>query len=160
MKKTAILVMTVIMLICITGCGAKRDPKYIGKWEAENMTLNGETTDKFVGIPIGALFRFEISDNGSVLWQSAVDNKIIQNANTGKEIKWKEKEENILLFTVKDLNGNDPDETMNLYYSDGKLSIIEGGSSINLIKVEKFTEIDPEALNSAASVIQNFGITQ
>ncbi|MBO7475175.1 MAG: hypothetical protein J6U00_14460 [Ruminococcus sp.] len=161
MKRTVTLVLTMaFMALSLCCCGAKRDPKYIGKWEATSMTVNGNAMDNFVGVPIGALFRFEIFENGKVTWQSPVDNKILQNANSDKEITWKEKEENILQFKVKDLTGNNADEMMTLYYRDEMLVIEGEGSSIDIKKVEEFTEIDPDALNSAASVIQNFGVTQ
>lgn len=159
-KMITIAFAAVLMLICVVSCGEKRDPKYIGKWEATGITVNGETTESFLGIPIGALFRFEIWDNGKVTWQSAVDNKVIQNANQDTEIKWKEIEADVLQFTVKDLTGKNETQTMTLKYSDGNLVVAESGSSINLAKVEEFTEIDPDALNAAASVVQNFGITQ
>ena len=161
MKKTITLILAaVLMLIFTVSCGEKRDPKYIGKWEATGITVNGETTESFLGIPIGALFRFEIEDNGKVTWQSAVDNKVIQNANEDTEIKWKETETDVLQFTVKDLTGKNETQTMSLKYNDGNLIIEENGSSLNIAKVEEFTEIDPDALNAAASVVQNFGITQ
>ena len=49
---------------------------------------------------------------------------------------------------------------MNLNYRDDMLVIEEGSSAIYLKKVDEFTKIDSEALNSAASAIQNFGITE
>lgn len=161
MKRTITLALAaILMLVCTVSCGEKRDPKYIGKWEATGLTVNGETTESFLGVPIGALFRFEIEDNGKVTWMSAVDNKVIQNANQDTEIKWKETETDVLQFTVKDLTGKNETQTMSLKYSDGNLFIEESGASLNIAKVEEFTEIDPDALNAAASVVQNFGITQ
>ncbi|WP_295084936.1 hypothetical protein [Ruminococcus sp.] len=161
MKKSIMFALAaLLMLISIVSCGEKRDPKYIGKWEATGLTVNGETTEQFLGIPLGALFRFEIEDNGKVTWKSAVNNDIINNANENTEIKWKEIEADVLQFTVKDLTGKNEPETMNLKYRDGKLVVEENGSSIDLAKVDEFSEIDSDALNAAASAIQNFGITQ
>lgn len=159
-KKITIAVTVIVMMLAFVGCGEKYDAKYVGKWEATGIKINGETTDNFLGVPIGALFRFELSDRGVVTWKSAVDNEIIQNANDETEIKWKETAENTIQFTVKDLNKKNPDETMVLLYRDDKLVIEEEGSSIELKKVDEFTEIDTAALNSAASAIQNFGVTQ
>ena len=159
-KKITIAVTVIVMMLAFVGCGEKYGAKYVGKWEATGIKINGETTDNFLGVPIGALFRFELSDRGVVTWKSAVDNEIIQNANDETEIKWKETAENTIQFTVKDLNKKNPDETMVLLYRDDKLVIEEEGSSIELKKVDEFTEIDTAALNSAASAIQNFGVTQ
>ncbi len=116
--------------------------------------------EKFLGVPLGALFRFEIEDNGKVIWKSAVNNDVINNANENTEIRWKETETDVLQFTVKDLTGKNDPETMIMKYKDGKLVVEENGSSIELVKVDEFTEIDPDDLNAAASAIQNFGITQ
>lgn len=156
----SLTLVAILMLICLVSCGEKRDPKYIGKWEATGLTVNGETMEKFLGVPLGALFRFEIEDNGKVIWKSAVNNDIINNANENTEIRWKETETDVLQFTVKDLTGKNDPETMIMKYKDGKLVVEENGSSIELVKVDEFTEIDPDDLNAAASAIQNFGITQ
>ena len=89
-----------------------------------------------------------------------MDNKIIQNANEDTEITWEETEPDVIQFTVKDKTGKTDTETMSLHYRDGKLVIEENSSAINIKKVDEFTEVDPDALNAAASAIQNFGITQ
>ena len=156
----ALALAAVMMLVFAVGCGKKRDPKYVGKWEATDLTVNGQSEESFLGIPIGALFRFEIDDKGKVIWSSAVDNKIIQNANEDTEITWEETEPDVIQFTVKDKTGKTDTETMSLHYRDGKLVIEENSSAINIKKVDEFTEVDPDALNAAASAIQNFGITQ
>ncbi|MBR1433448.1 hypothetical protein, partial [Ruminococcus sp.] len=59
-----------------------------------------------------------------------------------------------------DLTGKDPDNTMDMIYRDGMLVIEEEGSYINMKKVDEFTEINPDDINAAAGVIQNFGITE
>jgi hypothetical protein len=151
--------MALMLAMCLVGCG-KRDPKYFGKWEGSSMTLDGTTSDKVMGVPIAALFRFEIYDDGKVKWQSAVDNNIIQNAKSGMDVTWKEVKENRIEIKVSDRSGKSDAQTMNLNYRDDMLVIEEGGSAIYLKKVDEFTEIDPNALNSAASAIQNFGITE
>ena len=158
-KKMTAAAVLLVRLLTLMGCGEKYDPKYVGKWEATGITVNGETTDNFVGVPLAALFRFELSDKGVVTWRSAVDHQVIQNANSDTDIRWKETGENTIQITVKDLNKKNPDETMVLYYRNNDLIIEENGSSIGLRKVDEFTEIDPDVLNSAASAIQNFGIT-
>ena len=159
MRRIISLAFAAFMLaMCLVGCG-KRDPKYVGKWEASSMTLNGETSEQVMGVPISALFRFEVYDNGKVTWRSAVDNNIIQNANATMDITWKETKENRIEFKVTDLSGKTDTQTMNLNYHDDMLVIEESGSAIYLKKVDEFTKIDPQALNSAASAIQNFGIT-
>jgi hypothetical protein len=150
----------VMMLVCMVSCGKERDPKYIGKWEAADLTVNGKSESNFLGVPIGALFRFEMDDKGKVTWKSAIDNKVIQNANNNTEITWEETEPDVIEFTVKDTTGKNDTSTMTLHYRDGKLVIEENSSAININKVEEFTEVDAEALNAAASVVQNFGITQ
>ena len=48
---------------------------------------------------------------------------------------------------------------MDMKYRDGMLVIEEEGSYINITKVDEFTEINPDDINAAAGVIQNFGIT-
>lgn len=66
MKRIITLAITALMLaMCLVSCG-KRDPKYFGKWEGASMTLDGKTSDKVMGVPIAALFRFEIYDDGKV----------------------------------------------------------------------------------------------
>ena len=159
MKRIISVVLAAVMLsLCLVGCG-KRDPKYVGKWEALKMQLDGETMEAVMGVPLSALFRFEVSDNGKVTWRSAVDNNIIQNAKSNMDITWKETEKNKIEFKVTDLSGKTETQTMNLHYRDEMLVIEENGSAIYLKKVDEFTQIDPEALNSAASAIQNFGLS-
>ena len=159
MRRIMSLVIAAVMLsLCLAGCG-KRDPKYIGKWEAQKMELGDETMENVMGVPIGALFRFEVSDNGKVTWRSAVDNNVIQNARSNMDITWKETDENKIEFKVTDRSGESDTQTMNLHYRDDMLVIEESGSAIYLAKVDEFTQIDPELLNSAASAIQNFGIS-
>jgi len=147
-----------ILMCCVIGCGAKRDPKYIGKWEATEMMMDGTSYKDMMGVPLSALFSFEIKKDGKVEWRSAVNNQIIQNANENLDITWKETEDNVIEIRVSDLTDKKPDNTMDLTYRDGKLVIEEEGSYINISKVDEFTEIDPDALNAAAGVIQNFGI--
>lgn len=148
----------VMMLCCLTGCGSKRDPKYIGKWEADQLTFSDVTSSEFLGVPISALFRFDISKDGKVEWKSPIDNPVIQNANEDTEIKWKEISENKLQFTVYDLTGKNDPETMELVYRDGKLCIEEDTISITLGKVDEFTPVDTDKLNNAAHAIQDYGI--
>ena len=160
MKRIIALVLAaVMMLVFAVGCGKKRDPKYVGKWEADYMNANG-TKYENVMLPIGALFRFELTKDGKVMWHSAVDNVIIENANDDKEMTWEETEENKMKIEVKYLNDKTNSLTMDVTYVDGSLIIGSEGSEIHLNKVDEFTEVDPDALNAAASAIQNFGITQ
>ena len=160
MRRIISLAFAAFMLaMCLVSCG-KRDPKYIGKWEASSMTLDGKTSEQIMGVPISALFRFEVSDDGKVTWHSAVDNNIIQNANSDMDITWKEVKDDRIEFKVTDRTGKSDTQTMNLNYRDDMLVIEEGSSAIYLKKVDEFTKIDSEALNSAASAIQNFGITE
>lgn len=76
------------------------------------------------------------------------------------DVTWKEVKENRIEIKVSDRSGKSETQTMNLNYRDDMLVIEESGSAIYLKKVDEFTEIDPNALNSAASAIQNFGITE
>ena len=161
MKKIIALTLSAIVLMCcLAGCGAKRDPKYYGKWEATRLEASGESIDNFMGIPVGAIFRFEINEDGKVVWNSAVDNSVIQNANNDLDIRWKETEENRIQFKVTDLSGKPDTQTMEFVYRDRELVVEENDSAIYLSKVDEFTEIDTDLLNIAASAIQNFGITQ
>lgn len=161
MKKVLVFTLSALMLICcLAGCGAKRDPKYHGKWEADYMTMEGTKITDMLGIPLSALFRFEIGSDGKVKWVSAVDNNIIQNANSNMDITWKETKTDVIQFKVTDITGNADTETMDLHYRDGMLVIEADGSAIYLKKVDEFTPIDADMLNSAASAIQNFGIGQ
>lgn len=147
------------IICCLAGCGAKRDPKYCGKWEADYMKVDGQKYEEIM-LPVGALFRFEMTKDGKVTWKSAVDSPILQNANEDKDMIWKETGENQIEIRVTDLSGKTDTQTIDLSYVDGSLVIGESGSEIHLNKVDEFTEIDPYLINSAASAIQNFGITQ
>lgn len=161
MKKMIAFTLSALMLICcLAGCGAKRDPKYYGKWEADYMSMEGTNITNMLGVPLSALFRFEIDGGGKVTWVSAVDNNIIQNANSNRDITWKETKTDVIEFKVTDITGKEDTETMELHYRDGKLVIEADGSAIYLKKVDEFTPIDADLLNSAASAIQNFGITE
>jgi hypothetical protein len=112
-----------------------------------------------LGMPLSALFRYEIKDGGKANWVSAINNDVIQyGANT--DITWREKEPNIIELKVADLDGKEATQTMNLHYRDGMLAIEENGTAIYLKKVDEFTPIDTDALNAAAGAIQNFGINQ
>ena len=160
MKKIIAFTLSAIALLCcLAGCGAKRDPKYYGKWEADYMTIDGKKYEDLM-LPVGALFRFELSKEGKVTWNSAVNNAIIQNANEDKDIIWKGIDENRIEIRVTDLNGKEDTQTMELAYVDEALVIDMDSSQIHLVKVDEFSEIDPYLLNSAASAIQNFGITE
>ena len=160
MKRIIAFTLSAIALICcLAGCGAKRDPKYCGKWEADYMKVDGQKYEEIM-LPVGALFRFEMTKDGKVTWKSAVDSPILQNANEDKDMIWKEIGENQIEIRVTDLSGKTDTQTIELSYVDGSLVIGESGSEIHLNKVDEFTEIDPYLINSAASAIQNFGITQ
>lgn len=158
MKKILTFTLIAFMLICcLTGCG-KRDPKYIGKWEASYMIISGQKYENMLGLPISAVFRFEIKGDGKLEWKSAVDNTIIENANDDTDITWKEKEKDVIQVKVSDRKGKEKSRTMDIKYIDDMLVIESDDSSINLVKVDEFTPIDTDALNAAAGVIQNFGV--
>ncbi|MBQ6250660.1 hypothetical protein [Ruminococcus sp.] len=160
MKRLVIITAAALMLMCCAiGCGAKRDKKYIGKWEATEMMMDGTKYTDMLGVPLSALFSFEIKKDGKVIWRSAVDNKVIQNANENVDITWKQTGDDSIQIKVTDLKGKEPDNTMDMKYRDGMLVIEEEGSYINITKVDEFTEINPDDINAAAGVIQNFGIT-
>lgn len=152
MKKIIAIIVPLAILFCLAGCGA-RDPKYIGKWEATEMKVNGESINNFVGVPLSGLFRFEIDDRGNVTWVSAVDNKIIQNANSDTVITWKETGENMITFKTKNLSTNET-SSMDLSYRDSMLVIEEGDTAIYIKKVDEFTVVDADSLNNAADAIQ------
>lgn len=152
MKKFIAIVLPLVLMLCAAGCG-KRNPKYIGKWEATEMKVNGESIDNFVGVPLSGLFRFEIDDRGNVTWVSGVDNKIIQNANSDTVITWKEIEENKITFKTKNLSSGET-SSMDLWYRDDMLVIEEDNSAIYIKKVDEFTALDSESLNNAADAIQ------
>ncbi|MBQ6168759.1 hypothetical protein [Ruminococcus flavefaciens] len=161
MKRLILIASAAIMLMCCAiGCGAKRDKKYVGKWEASEMMVDGTKYTDMLGVPLSALFSFEMTGDGKVIWKSAVDNKVIQNANENVDITWKQTDDDIIQIRVTDLTGKDPDNTMDMIYRDGMLVIEEEGSYINMKKVDEFTEINPDDINAAAGVIQNFGITE
>lgn len=161
MKRIISIALVAVMLACcLAGCGAKRDPKYVGKWEAKYMTIDGTKYEDMLGLPISALFRFEIQQDGKVYWRSPIDDKIIQNANENNEITWKQKkkEDDIIILTVKDLKSKEDPRTMEMKYVNGSLVIDSDGTTVDLEKVDEFTEIDPQDLSAAAGVIQNFGV--
>ena len=160
MKRIISVALATVILMCFTiGCGAKHDPKYVGKWEASEMMVDGQKYTDMLGLPLAALFRFDIKADGKVEWNSPVNNTIIQNANENVDITWKEKKKakDTIEIKVVDVTGKNPDNTMDMVYRDGMLVIEENGSYINLHKVDEFTEIDSQDLNAAAGVIQNFG---
>ena len=160
MKKIiAFTLSAIVLLCCLAGCGAKRDPKYYGKWEADYMTIDGKKYEEIM-LPVGALFRFELTDSGKVTWSSAVNNAIIQNANEDKDMIWKGIDDNRIEIRVTDLSGKEETQTMELAYVDEALVIDMDSTQVHLVKVDEFSEIDPYLINSAASAIQNFGITQ
>ncbi|MBQ6033873.1 MAG: hypothetical protein IJL33_00065 [Ruminococcus sp.] len=158
-KIIAFTLSAIALLCCLAGCGAKRDPKYYGKWEADYMTIDGKKYEEIM-LPVGALFRFELTDSGKVTWSSAVNNAIIQNANEDKDMIWKGIDDNRIEIRVTDLSGKEETQTMELAYVDEALVIDMDSTQVHLVKVDEFSEIDPYLINSAASAIQNFGITQ
>lgn len=158
-KIIAFTLSAIAVLCCLASCGAKRDPKYYGKWEADYMTIDGKKYEEIM-LPVGALFRFELTDSGKVTWSSAVNNAIIQNANEDKDMIWKGIDDNRIEIRVTDLSGKEETQTMELAYVDEALVIDMDSTQVHLVKVDEFSEIDPYLINSAASAIQNFGITQ
>ncbi|MCR4794712.1 MULTISPECIES: hypothetical protein [Ruminococcus] len=158
-KIMTFILSAVMLLLFLAGCGEKYDPKYIGKWEADYMYMDGEKTTDMLGMPLSALFRYEIKDGGKANWVSAVDSNVIQyGKNT--EITWKETDPDYIQLTVTDLDGKEKPQTMKLHYREGMLTIEEDSTAIYLKKVDDFTPIDKDALNAAAGVIQNFGVNQ
>ncbi|MCR4639933.1 hypothetical protein [Ruminococcus sp.] len=158
-KIIAFTLSAIVLLCCLSGCGAKRDPKYYGKWEADYMTIDGKKYEDIM-LPVGALFRFELTDDGKVTWKSAVDNAIIQNANEDKDMIWKNIEDNRIEIKVTDLSGKTEPQTMELEYIDDALVIDMDSTQVHLVKVDEFSEIDPYLINSVGSAIQNFGIKE
>ena len=158
-KIIAFTLSAIVILCCLAGCGAKRDPKYYGKWEADYMTIDGKKYEDIM-LPVGALFRFELTDEGKVTWSSAVDNAIIQNANEDKDMIWKNIEDNRIEIKVTDLSGKTEPQTMELAYIDDALVIDMDSTQVHLVKVDEFSEIDPYLINSVGSAIQNFGIKE
>lgn len=159
-KMITVLISAVMLMCCLAGCGAKRDPKYIGKWEADYMSIDGTKYEDIFGLPLSALMRFEMTEDGKVFWKSAIDNKVIQNANEDKDMTWKETDTDRIEIKVVDTTGKTDTQTMELSYAENSLVVSDNGTEIRLKKVDEFTEIDTDMLNSAASAIQNFGITQ
>ena len=71
MKKIVSAILSCAMIAgCLTGCGKKYDDKFIGKWEASEMVVDGTSYEDFMGVPLNAMFQFDIQDNGKGEWHS------------------------------------------------------------------------------------------
>ena len=72
MKKIiAFTLSAIVLLCCLAGCGAKRDPKYYGKWETSKEYLSGRERDK-TDMTYNC---YDLAADGSGVWWNADGNK-------------------------------------------------------------------------------------
>lgn len=142
MKKIiGVLAALAMSVTCLTACGKekneeKAEDKFIGKWECTEITADGMTmTGEFMGVPVAAMFQIEFKDaeNGSV----------ISVGEDPEEFKWKADGDTVKLESEED------DEPVELK-KEGDMLVIsekdeESEVTMKLKKVDKFTEVDPDA---------------
>lgn len=134
MKKLVGLLATLAMSVtCLTACGGSGD--FVGKWECTEMTADGQTIkDEFMGVPVGAMFQVEFKDDNkatiNVLGEEAetvdweADGDTVKIKADGEEVEIKKDGDQLVAK-----EGEGDEET-----------------SFKLKKVDKFTEVDLDAL--------------
>ncbi|MBQ6180480.1 MAG: hypothetical protein IJK31_02200 [Ruminococcus sp.] len=151
MKKLMSLSLAALFIMsCGAGCGKKDDSssekkepsKFVGKWECEKMSWNGAETDSFLGTPVSVMLQAELTDDGKFIAHSAMEDSVDADNNG----TWKELSENSIEVTG---NIRGEERTLQLEYQDNKLVGDLNESGINavvyLVKVDEFTEYDPDA---------------
>ena len=145
MKKITCLSTALVCILSVSaGCGSKKED-FMGKWECNEVVMNGESTDNLYGAPAYSLFRIELDDNSSGTFDSLFVSGLL---NDGKplDMSWKKSDKNSVDCKITDNAGlNDEPPTYTFTMDDGKLilDMSEDGYEFKayLKKVDEFTPI-------------------
>ena len=142
MKKfTALAAVSLLLAASLSGCGGRE--KYAGNWEASRMNVNGTVMTDIAGIPMNAMMRFELKENGSAEWMQPLES-VAAPSKDGIRARWKIKGDMVILTVSQP---NQEDKVLELSDKDGELVINQNGVETYLSKVDEFSEVDEEALN-------------
>ncbi len=148
----------VMLLSCFTGCGNNYNEKFIGKWEAAEMSVDGTVYEDYLGIPLNALFQFDIQDKGKGEWHSPMS------GTTGSAsemlIKWEEADSDSIEVTAYIENDSDSEQSFRLEYKDGSLVMSEDGVEFYLKRVDSFTEYTQDELTNMLGNTMNSILTE
>ena len=135
MKKTAVLLLSMIMLcLCLVGCGGS---DVEGKWETTKVTEGGKSYEgEYNGIPIAVVYQVEFKSGG----KGTITAFSVSAEDDDHDFTWEADGKTIKLTAGE----GDEKDTMEMTLDGDKLSGSFGGVSVEMKKVDKFTEFDFE----------------
>ena len=114
---------------------------FLGKWECEKIIVDGEELADFMGIPIYAMFQFDIKDDGKAYTSDYAPSGVI-------EYKWGMISETEIEIVSED------GTALTFSFEGDKLASrdAESGNVIYLVSVDELTPFDAEEfMNESAS---------
>lgn len=142
------VIICVISLCCLSGCG-KYDEKFIGKWEACEMVIDGTVYTDYYGIPLNAMVQFEISDKGKGEWHSPLGEA--DGSQSKMLINWKQKDDTSIDVTAYIESTNDSEKKFIMTLNSDKLSYSEDGVEFRMKRVDSFTQYSKQDLTQMFS---------
>jgi hypothetical protein len=144
MKKIISLSAALVCMLSVSvGCESKKED-FIGKWECDEVFMNGETTDDVFGAPASSLFRIELGDNSL----GTFDSFLLFGLNDGKPIDmswWKSDKNSVECKFMNNAFLNDEPPTYTLTMDDDKLILDMSEDTYEfkayLKRVDEFTPI-------------------
>lgn len=110
------------------------DSSFVGKWECSKLVANGEELDELAGLPIYAVFQYDVREDGTVeLPESLME---ISDQENPVSYTWKSKSDN----EIEIVGSNDSSIVYSL--ENGQLVNISGTEEIYLDKVDEFKDFD------------------
>ncbi|MCM1313745.1 MAG: hypothetical protein NC205_07795 [Prevotella sp.] len=127
MKKLIILIV-MCLSVCVS-CRQNKISHFVGKWQGVKIITDGEEWDELSGIPVYALYQFEICEDGSVVFGETASELITDTWN------WRE----IPDSTKIELYSNDDIEVLALDNGGLVYSESENDGTLYLEKVDEFS---------------------
>lgn len=113
------------------------DISFVGKWQADSITVNGETSDVILGVPVESVYQFELFDDNTG------EIAFYENYGIEWEISDSNSDEIILIIDSDPDNPTDYDmEDLIFNYKTGMLTGSEDDSAyIHMLQVDEFSEV-------------------
>lgn len=143
------LIICTMSLICLTGCGKTYDEKFIGKWEAFEMVIDGTTYEDYYGVPLNAMVQFDIQDKGKGEWHSPMSE--IDGSSSGMLIDWEQKNDTTIAIKAYIKNDKDSEQNFSMSYGGETLSYFNDGVEFRMKRVDSFAVYTKEELTQMFS---------
>lgn len=145
MKKIVSAILSCAMIAgCLTSCGKKYDDKFIGKWEASEMVVDGTSYEDFMGVPLNAMFQFDIQDNGKGEWHSPMSGS--SGGESDMRMEWDSGENGSIDVTAYIENDSESEQKFSMVYDNGELTFTEDDVEFHMKKVDSFTQYSQDEL--------------